>query len=276
MHTLLRMTLGAALAAALLGSTASAAQKTGGQPSATVASAVTAVRMAPSGPVGHMPGSGSRVLSAPKTVTVADNGDTVLLSLRDAFQLQLGGSGMLWHVSVSPSGILAGPSGVELSGAATYQAEGVGTATLRAVGGPACLRASPPCLPPELLFQLTVIVQGGGSATGTGGSTPGGGSRAIVEGTVLAVHASTVELRLPTIYPVCKLGQPCPMFLAMGRRVQVDLGGATFDNTQGMSVATPLLQVGDQLMAAGRWQAGATDALQAQVAAVLHQAGTVG
>ena len=269
MRTLLRMTLGAALAAALLGSTASAAQRSGGQPSATVASAVAPVRVAPSAAADHVPGSGSRVLRAPRTVTVADNGDTVLLSLGDVFQLRLGGSGMLWHVSVSPSGILAGPSGVELSGATTYQAEGVGTATLRAAGGPACL-------PPELLFQLTVIVQRGGSATGTGGSTPAGGSRAIVEGTVLAVHANTVELRLPAIYPVCKLGQPCPMFIALGRRVQVDLGGATFDNTQGMSVATPLLRVSDQLMAAGRWQAGTTDALQAQVAAVLHQAGTVG
>ena len=91
-----------------------------------------------------------------------------------------------------------------------------------------------------------------------------------------AVNGDTVRLQLPNIYPVCKPGQPCPMFVALGRKVQVDLGAATFDNTQGMPVAAPRLQVGNTLMAAGRWQAGVPAVLEASVAAVVHQAGAAG
>ncbi len=65
------------------------------------------------------------------------------------------------------------------------------------------------------------------------------------------------------------------MFVALGRRTQVDLGGTAFDSTEDMLVATPRLREGDPLLAAGRWQAGAPGALDAQIAAMLHQAGTV-
>ena len=269
LRTLIGVALAAVLGVALAGSTASDAPTTVRASARVASGTVTPVRVVPGTPV--EPG-GSRVLTAPAVVTLADNGDTVLLPVGGHFQLQLGGNGAIWHAQVSPVGLLAGPSGVDLSGPATYSAQAVGTATLLVDGGPACLRAAPPCLPPEMAFQLTVVVTAGGS----GGAAPATGNRGIVEGTVESVNGDTVQLQLPNIYPVCKPGQPCPMFVALGRKVQVDLGAATFDNTQGLTVAAPRLQAGDTLMAAGRWQASVSAVLEASVAAVVHQAGSAG
>ena len=268
LRALMRVALAAALGVALAGSTVSDAA-TSVRASAPVASGtVTPVQVLPGTPVEPAFG-GSRVLTAPAVVTLADNGDTVLLPVGGHFQLQLGGKGTIWHVQVSSVVVLTGPSRVDLSGPATYSAQRVGTATLLVYGGPACLRASPPCLPPEMVFHLTVVV----TASGSGGTAPATGNRGIVEGTVESVTGDIVQLQLPNIYPVCKPGQPCPMFVAQGRQVQVDLGAATFDNTQGLPVAAPRLQVGDTLMAAGRWQHAVLDA---SVAAVVHQAGGTG
>ena len=100
------------------------------------------------------------------TVTLADDGRTVLLPVGGRFLLQLG-TDFDWTVNVAdPSVVSRVPNVLVVRGAqGIYQARAVGTTTLTASGDPPCRKATPPCAVASRLFRITVAV-------GTPSATP--------------------------------------------------------------------------------------------------------
>ena len=95
----------------------------------------------------------------PSVVTLQDNGARIVLRVGRSFTLRLG-QGFQWRVRVSDSRLLArtrrpvAAAGVQ----GVYRAKEVGRTTLHAVGSLPCHEFEPPCLAPELLFHVTVVV----------------------------------------------------------------------------------------------------------------------
>ncbi len=95
--------------------------------------------------------------TSPRTVTLADDGQTLNLELGDRFVLDLGG-GFNWKVTIDNPAIVAQASGAVHPGAPVYQANQPGTTTLHATGDPPCLNSTPRCLAPSRLFQVRIVV----------------------------------------------------------------------------------------------------------------------
>jgi len=97
------------------------------------------------------------------TVTEADSGGTVHLHIGQRFRVVLGGRGEQWHRPVS-----RGPSLrlVEASGgypgnspaSAVFLAVRAGTASVTSMTDYPCLHAQPPCMIPQRVWSVRVLV----------------------------------------------------------------------------------------------------------------------
>jgi hypothetical protein len=99
---------------------------------------------------------------APAKVTRAWNGRTVWMKPGQSFLLQLGdGGSATWTAASSNPRVLARRKNVTVVREAQgiYDAHAVGRAVLRASNHYACQDATPPCVPPNLVFRLVVIVR---------------------------------------------------------------------------------------------------------------------
>ncbi len=99
------------------------------------------------------------VASQPRSVTLADDGQTITLHVGDRFLLDLG-EGFDWQVNVADPTIVSrvvnvlvirGAQGID-------EAKQPGTTTLTATGDPPCRKAQPPCGAPSRLFRIRVTV----------------------------------------------------------------------------------------------------------------------
>lgn len=110
------------------------------------------------------PSPPSPTLTGSATVTLADDGSTVLLHRGQSLAVVLEPTGMFsWHVpTVTGAGLLqesaSGGYPDQQPARATFVATQSGTATLQAVDDTACLHATPACLPPQRQWQIKVIV----------------------------------------------------------------------------------------------------------------------
>jgi hypothetical protein len=95
------------------------------------------------------------------TVTLADNGTTVMLPTGGSFLLQLG-SDLDWNVVVADPGIVSRDVNILVIRGAqgVYQAQQAGTTTLAATGTPICRTTAEPCPQYVVNFMITVIVTG--------------------------------------------------------------------------------------------------------------------
>jgi len=116
--------------------------------SATVGPAVT------SGPV-----MTPTALHGPVTITSGDNLQTLYLAVGETFVLKLGAP-MDWHVRVGDERIVAPiPNAVLAEGAqGVYKALAAGQTELLADGAASCRKAHPPCMMPDIVFRLTIVV----------------------------------------------------------------------------------------------------------------------
>lgn len=95
----------------------------------------------------------------PGQVTLADNGQTLHLTVGHSFLLNLGAK-YNWTVTVDDQTILSREVNIlVIRGAQSiYKALVPGETGLTANGDPACLQDSPPCLAPSQFFSIKVIV----------------------------------------------------------------------------------------------------------------------
>jgi hypothetical protein len=98
---------------------------------------------------------------APAKVTYAWSGRTVWLAPGQSFLLGLGGPPPDWRVRVADQRVLARRVNVTVVRGAQgiYVAKAPGKTTVTATDHYACQDVMPPCLPPNRLFRLTVIVR---------------------------------------------------------------------------------------------------------------------
>jgi carboxyl-terminal processing protease len=101
---------------------------------------------------------GSDALS--QTVTLENDGGTILLRRGERFLLKLGEE-YNWTVTVVDQSVLSRVVNVTVVRGAQglYEARGTGTTTLTATGDPVCRQSQPPCTTPSRLFQINVEVQ---------------------------------------------------------------------------------------------------------------------
>ena len=94
-------------------------------------------------------------------ITLADNGKTFLVHPGDGFLLNLGTDVFDWTVNVDDQNVLSREKNVMIIRGAQgiYQAIGPGQAVLTATGDPLCLKSTPACMTPGLLFKISVIVR---------------------------------------------------------------------------------------------------------------------
>lgn len=94
-----------------------------------------------------------------KTITLDDQGETIQLVVGERFLLNLG-EGYTWDVGVSDETVVSRVRNITVIRGAqgVYEALQPGTATLSAVGDPACRQAKPPCGMPSTLFTVTLVV----------------------------------------------------------------------------------------------------------------------
>lgn len=95
-----------------------------------------------------------------RTVTLADDGQTIELQLGERFLLDLG-SDFDWTVSVADQDIVSRVIGILVIRGAQglYQARQPGHTTLTAIGDPPCRKAQPACGMPSRLFQIDIVVR---------------------------------------------------------------------------------------------------------------------
>jgi len=100
--------------------------------------------------------------STQRTITLADNGQTIPLAVGDRFLLELGGT-YTWKVQIAdPSVIAQLPTPLSpINSQGLFEAVGPGTTTLTAFGDPPCRSLQPACGLPSLVFRLTLVVDGG-------------------------------------------------------------------------------------------------------------------
>ena len=96
---------------------------------------------------------------APRTVTLADDGQTVTLAHGTSFLLALGGE-YDWQIQVADEGIVSRvPNIAVIAGAqGVYAAKQPGQTTLTATGDPVCRTAQPPCGAPSRAFHIQIVV----------------------------------------------------------------------------------------------------------------------
>jgi hypothetical protein len=99
--------------------------------------------------------------SLAKTITLDDDNKTITLQVDETFLLQLG-EGYDWNISIDDQAVISREVNVMVIRGAQgiYRAHKPGSATLTAVGDPACRESVPPCAAPSRLFRLYVIVSG--------------------------------------------------------------------------------------------------------------------
>ena len=93
-------------------------------------------------------------------ITMNDAGRTILLKKRQNFLLSLG-KNYNWQVVVEPDHIISTNANItpEPGDQGIFIARDSGKAVLRAVGEPLCRYAQPPCVRPNVLFQIEVQVE---------------------------------------------------------------------------------------------------------------------
>ncbi len=94
------------------------------------------------------------------TVTLDNQGKTIILSVGERFLLNLG-EGYNWEVSISDQSVVSRVIGITVIRGAqgVYQANQAGSVTLSATGDPPCRQSQPACGMPSLLFSVTIIVK---------------------------------------------------------------------------------------------------------------------
>ena len=95
-----------------------------------------------------------------KTVTLADDGQTITLSVGETFLLKLG-EDYNWTVTVADQTIVSRVKNISVVRGAqgVYEALLAGKTSLTANGDPVCLQANPPCKLPSRQFTLEIVVQ---------------------------------------------------------------------------------------------------------------------
>jgi hypothetical protein len=84
--------------------------------------------------------------------TIMDNGKTFNMKVGDNLKLSLDPEYDWSTVSVSNTDVIVFTQGI-------YQARVSGATTLTTFGDPKCLKSSPPCGMPSIMFTIMVIVQ---------------------------------------------------------------------------------------------------------------------
>jgi hypothetical protein len=122
-------------------------------PTAEVSTAVPPIETVPA------PSGGAGSPSAGRSVTLADDGTTIVLRPGDRFLLDLG-EGYEWEVNIADQSVVSRVIGVlTIRGSqGLFEAHQAGTTTLTAAGNPACLSQQPPCAMPSRSFQVQIIV----------------------------------------------------------------------------------------------------------------------
>ena len=95
------------------------------------------------------------------SLTMQDNGGTFRMKVGESFLLNLGLDGYDWTVSIGDENILRLRAGVMVIKGAQgiFEALAPGTTSFAASGDPVCLKSTPPCMMPSILFEITVIVE---------------------------------------------------------------------------------------------------------------------
>lgn len=115
---------------------------------------LSACATAPAGQVAAPTAGGGPV------ITLADQGQTVHLTVGQSFLLKLGAD-YTWNIAVSDGKVISQVPNVPLVYGAQgiYVADAAGTATLTAAGDPVCRQVTPACSTPSIQFSVTVVVK---------------------------------------------------------------------------------------------------------------------
>jgi hypothetical protein len=99
-------------------------------------------------------------LHGPVTITSDDNLQTLHLAVGETFVLKLGAP-MDWHVRVGDERIVAPipNAALPVGTQGVYKALAAGQTELLADGEAPCRKAHPPCMIPDMLFRLTIVVR---------------------------------------------------------------------------------------------------------------------
>jgi len=95
-----------------------------------------------------------------RTVTLADDGQTITLRVGDSFLLELG-EDYNWTPTVDDQTIVSRAKNIAVVRGAqgVYDALKTGKTTLTAAGDPVCRQATPPCERPSRAFKIQIVVQ---------------------------------------------------------------------------------------------------------------------
>jgi len=93
-------------------------------------------------------------------VTLDDVGRTVVLRIGQNFLLELG-EDYTWDIEIEPATIVSKNMKItpQANDQGVFIARKRGKAVLMAVGEPSCRQSQPPCGRPNVLFQVTVVVE---------------------------------------------------------------------------------------------------------------------
>lgn len=93
-------------------------------------------------------------------ITLDDVGNTIVLKEGQDFYLSLG-EGYEWIVEIDPPELVSQNLKItpEPGDQGVFIARETGLAVLRATGSPGCRTANPPCMRPDLLFELYIQVE---------------------------------------------------------------------------------------------------------------------
>jgi hypothetical protein len=106
-------------------------------------------------------GASAKVLRSPQRVTLADAGATVELPFGRTFLLYLGGPPPAWQVEVANPRVVSRVVNIMVIRGAqgVYKALAPGRTTLTAIGSWPCRQAHPPCMMPDRVFRITIVVR---------------------------------------------------------------------------------------------------------------------
>ena len=98
--------------------------------------------------------------SQTRSITLADNGQTIELHVGERFLLNLG-PGYIWTVNVADTSVVSRVVNVLVIRGAQgiYEASQPGTTTLTATGDPPCRQTTPPCGMPSRIFRIQITVR---------------------------------------------------------------------------------------------------------------------
>jgi hypothetical protein len=95
-----------------------------------------------------------------RTITLADNQQTLELAVGETFALRLGEQ-FSWEVQAPQGDVLVPAAGgpLEPGEQGLYRAQSPGQVELIATGDPECAKSEPACMMPSMLFRLVVVVR---------------------------------------------------------------------------------------------------------------------